>query len=110
VTPAAPALLEARTQRYDVIRFIERSCVRPDGPLIGKPRLLRDWQERDLLALFQFEPVVDDERVTLPAPAIAEADGAEIRWRQRYAEALAGLFAEVLQPAVLGGWTNVRYK
>ncbi len=43
-TKSALAALQPRTQGLEVIRFIEASCVHPDGPMIGEPLQLRDWQ------------------------------------------------------------------
>jgi len=39
-----------------VIRFIEQHCVHPDGPWVGQPVRLLEWQKRFLRQLFELDP------------------------------------------------------
>jgi phage terminase large subunit-like protein len=39
-----------------VIRFIEQHCVHPDGPWVGQPVRLLDWQKAFLRVLFAVDP------------------------------------------------------
>lgn len=52
-------LLEKRTTPQSrgerVIRFIEQHCVHPDGPWIGQPVRLLDWQKQFLRELFRVD-------------------------------------------------------
>jgi len=46
---------QTHTRGDRVIRFIERHCVHPDGPWVGQPVRLLDWQKQFLRDLFSLD-------------------------------------------------------
>src|SRR5439155_26704169 len=53
--PKSPTAGAALTKGFEVIAWIERHCIFPDGQWIGEPFKLQRWQRELLLGMFEIE-------------------------------------------------------